>query len=138
MALIYLLDTNMVTYIVRGRSEAAERKLLGLDPDEAACISVVTEAEIRYGLAKVPAATELKRLMEAFLASIHILPWGRDEARAYGDLRADLEAAGLTLGSMDLMIAAHAVATNATVVTNDEAFSRVPKISRTVNWATDL
>ncbi len=81
----------MVSYIAKGRSSAARTRLLGLKDDEVACISAITEAEIRYGLAKRPEATALKALMDGFLASIHVLPWGRDEAEAYGVLRAKLE-----------------------------------------------
>ena len=76
--------------------------------------------------------------MEGFLASIRILPWGSNEAEAYGELRAKLEAAGLMLGNIDMMIAAHAVTTNAILVTNDKAFSLVDSLSATANWATDV
>ena len=138
MTFVYMLDTNMVSYVVKRRSRAARAKLLDLKDDEIACISAITEAEIRYGLAKRPEATALRDLMEAFLASIRVLPWGRDEADAYGLLRAKLESAGKTLGSMDLMIAAHAVSTTAVLVTNDKAFGQVGDLSASVNWATDL
>ena len=138
MKILYLLDTNMVSYIARGRSQAARKKLLHLKDDEAACISAITEAEVRYGLAKRPQAAELKRLMEGFLASIRILSWGSNEAQAYGDLRAQLEGSGVTLGNMDMMIAAHAVSADAILVTNDRAFSQVESISATENWATDI
>ena len=76
--------------------------------------------------------------MEAFLASIRVLRWGTDEADAYGTVRAMLEKKGITLGNMDMMIAAQAIVARATVVTNDEAFARVPELSTPVNWATDL
>jgi len=133
-----MLDTNMVSYIVKGQSPAARAKLLSLGDDSIACLSSITEAEIKYGLAKRPEATGLRTLMEGFLASIRVLTWGRDEADAYGLLRAKLEAAGKTLGSMDLMIAAHAIATDAVLVTNDKAFQHVEEIFASVNWATDL
>lgn len=133
-----MLDTNMVSYIVKGQSPAARAKLLSLGDDSIACLSSITEAEIKYGLAKRPEATGLRTLMEGFLASIRVLTWGRDEAEAYGLLRAKLEAAGKTLGSMDLMIAAHAIATDAVLVTNDKAFQHVEETFASVNWATDL
>jgi tRNA(fMet)-specific endonuclease VapC len=99
---------------------------------------VITEAEIRYGLAKRPEATALKERMEWLMAAIRILPWGRDEARVYGELRASLEAAGKTLGSMDMQIAAHAVGAGAVLVTSDKVFGFVADLKGTVNWATDL
>jgi len=109
-----------------------------LNEDEIACISAITEAEIRYGLAKRPEATALKLLMDGFLASIRILPWGRDEAQAYGVLRAKLEASGISLGNMDIMIAAHAVTSGAVLVTNDKALGQTLDLHASSNWATDL
>ena len=138
MTFVYMLDTNTVSYVVKRKSRAARAKLLDLKDDEIACISAITEAEIRYGLAKRPEATALRDLMEAFLASVRVLPWGRDEADAYGSLRAKLESASKTLGSMDMMIAAHAISTTAVLVTNDKAFGQVEDLSASVNWATDL
>lgn len=136
--LTYMLDTNMVSYIARGRSAAARVRLLELKDGEVGCISAVTEGEIRHGLAKRPAATALKLLMEGFLASIPILPWGRNEAQAYGLMRAGLERAGMGLGNMDMMIAAHAVATGAVLVTSDKTFAQVEALHASVDWATDL
>ena len=133
-----MLDTNILSYIAKGRSAAARAALLNLQIDEAACISAITEAEIRYGLAKRPEATALKFLLESLLASIRVLPWERDEAETYGRLRAKLEANGKTLGNMDMMIAAHAIASNATLVTNDLAIHRINGLRTPVNWATDL
>jgi tRNA(fMet)-specific endonuclease VapC len=138
MTFTYMLDTNMVSYIAKGKSVAARMTLLSLKDEEVACISAITEAEIRYGLAKRPEAIALKGLMEGLLASIRVLPWGRPEAEAYGTLRAKLEAAGKTLGSMDMMIAAHAIASRCVLVTNDRAFGYVEDLGASVNWATDL
>jgi tRNA(fMet)-specific endonuclease VapC len=133
-----MLDTNMVSYIARGRSLAARTRLTALKHDEVACISAITEGEIRYGLAKRPEATTVKAVMDGVLARLRILPWGRDEAQAYGVLRAKLEASGTTLGHMDMLIAAHSVSTGAVLVTNDNAFAQVDQLHATVNWATDL
>jgi tRNA(fMet)-specific endonuclease VapC len=133
-----MLDTNTVSYMADGKSKAARARMLSLGADETVCLSVITEAEIRYGLAKRPEATALKERMEWLMAAIRILPWGRDEARVYGELRASLEAAGKTLGSMDMQIAAHAVGAGAVLVTSDKVFGFVADLKGTVNWATDL
>jgi len=133
-----MLDTNTVSYMANGKSKAARARVLTLGTDEAVCLSVVTEAEIRYGLAKRPEAVALKERMEWLLAAIRILPWGRDEAHVYGDLRANLEATGKVLGTMDMQIAAHAIAAGAVLVTNDRAFGFVSDLKAIVNWATDL
>lgn len=135
---MYILDTNMVSYIVKGRSLAASEQLVNLSRNEVAAVSAITVAEIRYGLAKKPEATALKSLMDSFLASIQVLPWGTDEAELYGTIRAKLEKRGITLGNMDMMIAAHAIVTKATLVTNDKGFAQVDELSSSVNWATDL
>ena len=133
-----MVDTNTVSYIVKGKSHTARTRLAGLQQGEIACISAITEAELQYRLAKSPRASILGPAMEGFLTRIQVLPWGRDEARAYGTLRAKQGAAGKTLGNLDLLIAAHAISVNATFVTNDKAFSQVPDIQAIVNWATDL
>jgi tRNA(fMet)-specific endonuclease VapC len=138
MKSLYMLDTNMVSYIAKGHSKAARARMLNLENDEAVCLSAITEAEIRYGLAKRPEATALRERMEWFLSAVKILPWGRDEAKAYGALRARLESSGKTLENMDMQIAAHAIATGAVLVTNDKAFAQVDELHATVNWATDL
>ena len=72
------------------------------------------------------------------VTSVRVLPWGRDEAEAYGRVRAKLEKGGLSLGNMDMMIAAHAIVTGATLVTNDKAFAHINELTATKNWATDL
>ena len=88
---LFLLDTNTVSYIVHGRSASARATLLNLKNVDAACISAITEGEIRYGLARRPQATAFKALMEKFLDSIRSLPWGSEEAKAYGALRASMD-----------------------------------------------
>ena len=133
-----MIDTNTVSYIVKKKSPAARWRLSGLKGNEAACISVITEAEIRFGLAKKPDAAKLHAAVEGFLSKIRIHPWGREEALAYGQLRAKLDAAGRTLGNMDMLIAAHAIAIDAALVTNDKAFSYVEDLPSTVSWANDL
>ena len=133
-----MLDTNMVSYIVKGRSLAASERLLALGKDDVAYVSAVTEAEIRYGLAKRPEATALSSLMNSFLASLRVVPWGRGEADTYGRIRAKLERKGLSLGTMDMMIASHAITIGAVLVTNDHAFGQMEDLHATVNWATDL
>jgi len=138
MKTLYMLDTNMISYIAKGQSKSARVKMLHLEEDEVVCISAITEAEIRYGLAKRPEATALRERMEWLLAAMKVLPWGREEAKAYGALRAKLESCGKSLQNMDLQIAAHAVAAGAVLVTNDRAFEQVDDLGQTANWATDL
>ena len=138
MSRLYLLDTNTVSYILKGKSPAARARLAALGPDEVACISIVTEFELEFGLAKSPNAQNLRHAIQWFLARIQVLPLGSAEARAYGQLRAHQEAAGRPLESMDMLIAAHAIAVGAILVTADNVFNSVPGLAGKENWATDL
>ena len=138
MTRLWMLDTNTISYIVRGKSPAARAQLYRLRGDEVGCISAITEAELRYGTSKqAPGAARVAALNVLF-EKLQILPWGRDEAMIYGDLRAKLERAGKALGNLDMLIAAHAISANATLVTRDKTFSQVEDMRPPVNWATDL
>ncbi|MGA3132313.1 MAG: type II toxin-antitoxin system VapC family toxin [Terracidiphilus sp.] len=142
MSRLYMLDTNTVSYILKGKSPAARVRLASLGPDKVACISIVTEFELEFGLAKNPNAQNLRRAVKWFLARIQVLPLGSVEARAYGQLRAKQEAAGRPLESplanMDMLIAAHAIAVGAVLVTADNVFDSVVGLAGKENWATDL
>ena len=138
MSVTYLLDTNTVSYIAKGRSPAARARLEAESGTNAVCISSITEAEVRYGLARRPAAHALRAAVEGLLFKLPVLAWGSHEAAAYGELRARLEKAGITLSEMDLLIAAHALAAGAVLVANDGAFSQVADLRGIVNWATDV
>jgi tRNA(fMet)-specific endonuclease VapC len=133
-----LLDTNTLGYIVSGRSQAARAAMLEWAEQAPMTISAITEAEILYGLARRPEATRLRVAVEALLASVEILAWDSEAAMAYGTLRARLSAAGKSLSAMDMLIAAHAVATDAILVTRDAAFLQVEALRGVVNWATDM
>jgi tRNA(fMet)-specific endonuclease VapC len=132
-----MLDTNTVSYIVRGKSPAARAALDGLRGENIACISAITEAELRYGVAKQAPGLTRQAVLTRFFAKTRVLPWGSEQALAYGDLRARLER-GKILGPLDMLIAAHAISTNATLVTRDKAFAQVEDLRPPVNWAVDL
>jgi tRNA(fMet)-specific endonuclease VapC len=91
--------------------------------------SVVTEAEIRFGLAHRPYKAALRASLERMLSTIDILPWTSATARRYGPLRAELAARGKPLAPLDLMIAAHALAEGATLLTADRAFAQAPGLA---------
>jgi tRNA(fMet)-specific endonuclease VapC len=138
MSRLYMLDTNTVSYVLKGKSPAARARLAALGPNEVACISIVTEFELEFGLAKNPTARSLRRAVQWFLARIQVLPLGSAEARIYGQLRAQQEAAGRPLESMDMLIAAHAISLGAVLVTADNVFDSVSGLAGKENWATDL
>ncbi len=123
----YLLDTNIASCIIKGNSPAVDRRLVKVAMAQLA-ISAVTEGELRFGAARLPRAARLHSLIEEFLLRVAILPWDSDAARQYGQLRATLEREGQPMGNLDVMIAAHALAVNAVLVTNDHAFVRIKKL----------
>ena len=123
----YMLDTNMASYIVRGPGPALAAHLVAV-PMAQLCVSSVTEGELLYGLARRPGATALHTVVQEFLKRVDVLAWDSAAARRYGALRATLEAAGTPLGNLDTLIAAHALSTGAILVTNDQAFARVPAL----------
>ena len=133
-----MLDTNMASYLLKGKSPATRERILSLRPGEVACISAVTEAEMLYGIAKAGIGEQRMKMFHWFLQLVAIHAWGREEAAVYGRLRAKQEAMGKTLGPLDMQIAAHAISLGAVLVTNDKAFHQVPDLLSVENWATDL
>jgi tRNA(fMet)-specific endonuclease VapC len=131
---LYLLDTNIASYIIRGNVPAVRQRLVRI-PMAQVTISAVTEGELRYGVARRQGATKLQQIVEEFLLRVTVLPWDSDAAREYGDLRAELERLGQTLGNLDMMIGAQALAAGATLVTNDKAFTRIKKL-KVEDWTT--
>jgi len=132
MAIRYLLDTNTVSFYIRRSSSVLERRLRRASAVQVA-LSVVTEMELRYGLARNP-RLRVGPLVEEFLAGITILPLTSDVARVYGRIRAELEAEGTPIGPLDLMIAAQAVASKATLVSNNLTEFRRIRGLRCEDW----
>jgi len=124
MAVRYLLDTNICSYIIKGNRPHVREHLLRVPMTEVG-ISVVTEAELRFGVVRLPHARNLGLAVEEFLLRVEILPWDSDAARQYAPLRAALEQEGEPMGNLDLMIAAQALAAGTILVTSDRVFRRV-------------
>lgn len=128
----YLLDTNTISYAIKGKAPAVLSQMARV-PINQMFISTVTEGELRYGVARRPDATKLRQIVEQFLLSVRVLPWDSDVARVYGNFRADLERVGQPMGALDMMIGAHALAIDAILVSNDRAFTRIKKL-RVEDW----
>ena len=128
---IYLLDTNTVSDAIKQR--AAVLKRLTVVSPAAMRISTVTEGELLFGLAMRPDATRLSMATNEFLGQIEVIAWGREAARAYGPLRAQLQRAGKGLAPLDMLIAAQAISLNATLVTADKAFLAITDLV-VQNW----
>jgi tRNA(fMet)-specific endonuclease VapC len=122
---IYLLDTNIVSVLVLGRSASAAARFRGLRPAQVR-VSAITRGEMAYGLSRRADPARLREAISRFFAEVEVLPWDREVADRYGQLRAELEQSGAALGALDMQIAAHALHAGAILVTADKAFARVP------------
>jgi tRNA(fMet)-specific endonuclease VapC len=135
---VFLLDTNIVTYIVDGRSAAARDIMEDAIVHSIIAVSSITQAEILFGLERKPAATRLRTALTNFFRSVQILPWTTYTAETYAQFRVQLAKSGKTLSTADMLIAAHTAEWNATLVTHDKAFLHATPLIKVVDWATDL
>jgi tRNA(fMet)-specific endonuclease VapC len=129
----WMLDTNTVSYLIRNTPPNV-RKQVARRPQGALCISAVTRSELLYGVARNPQATRIAAVIHEFLRWVDTLDWTRAVADRHGALRAELEGKGIGIGLLDQMIAAHALALDLTLVTNDRALGRIKGL-RVENWA---
>jgi tRNA(fMet)-specific endonuclease VapC len=121
------LDTNTASYVIKGNFSRVRERLMKTPMAEVG-ISVITEAELRFGVARKPAAVRLKTAVEEFLLRVETLPWDSEAAQQYGQMRAALERVGQPMGNLDMMIAAHALAAQVVLVTHDHVFRRVKQL----------
>ena len=132
----YLLDTNAFSFALRPVSAEFDRRFEQTDLADVA-VSVVTEAELLFGLARRPLAHTLASTVHTLLGKISVLPWTSECAANYATIRSDLELRGKPMSVMDMMIAAHALAENAVLVTHDAAFRRINHL-RIEDWTQPL
>lgn len=134
--MMYLLDTNIVSYFLRGASPTLNQRILDSAP-EALAISIISAGELRYGLNRLTPsrrAAQLAHQLDALLTAVAVLALPPEAAQHYGTARSQLEAAGTPIGGNDLWIAAHALSQDLTLVTNNtREFERVPGL-RVENW----
>lgn len=134
--MIYMLDTNIASHVIKGDIPRILERLTAVPINELT-VSVITEAELRYGVAKRGNPQGLATRVHEFLIRVEVLPWTQDVARVYGNLRAACESVGVTLAPMDMMIAAHAKAAGAILVTGDRTFGFVPDGLILQDWTKD-
>ena len=120
----YLLDTNVVSHVMQGRDDDLLTRLTRL-PVGQVVMSSITLAELEYGLHRKGQPVRLRNALTQVLLRMDVLPWDELVAIRYGELCSTLEAQGINLSDFDMMIAAHAVAVNATLVSRDKAFAQV-------------
>jgi tRNA(fMet)-specific endonuclease VapC len=131
MSVRYLLDTNAASYAINKKNVAVDRHLARVAMVELG-ISAVTEGELRYGAARSGSAP-LQATVEQFLLGVTIFAWDSEAAKEYGRLRSAMEHEGRVMGSLDMMIAAHATALGLILVTGNRAFARIRRL-RMEDW----
>jgi len=129
----YMLDTNICIYVIKHKPVTVFQKLQNINPEDV-CISSVTYAELVHGVEKSAAVEKNRLALSMLLANMEILDFDVDAADCYGKIRAALEKKGTPIGTLDMMIAAHAQSLSYTVVTNNvKEFSRVSAL-KIENW----
>jgi tRNA(fMet)-specific endonuclease VapC len=113
-----MLDTDTTSYLIKGKPRVVEGKLAALAPSMV-CISVMTRAELQYGLKRLPTDHRLHLAVSQFLKIVRILPWDIDAADWYATIRHQLVSTGQPIGELDMMIVAHSLSAGAVLVTNN-------------------
>ena len=122
------LDTNICSYVLRRHPSAMLERFAHL-PREQLWLSAIVAAELRFGAAKL-ASPRFSAAVEAWLAGFDVRPWPVAATAHYAQARAALERSGTPIGGMDLLIAAHAIAEDSVVVSNNaREFLRVPGLA---------
>lgn len=130
---LYMLDTDISSYVIKRREPRLKERLADLRIDQV-CISVITRAELLYGVARSSSKLINRSVVTEFLQFVRVLPWDDEAADRYAEIRVALERLGTPIGNLDTMIAAHAHSLRATLVTNNtKEFRRVSGL-RVENW----
>jgi tRNA(fMet)-specific endonuclease VapC len=132
--MLHMLDTDTASYIIKGRPPTVEARLSALEPS-LVCVSVITRAELLYGLKRLPPTHRLHIGVRRFLRIVRVLSWDAEAADFYAEIRHELVSTGQVIGEMDMMIAAHSLAAAAVLVTNNTRhFERIPAPLILQNW----
>lgn len=125
MSSLYMLDTDITSYLIKGRHKELEAHFKTV-PASSICVSSITRGELIYGLKKLSSNHRLQIDVPFFLKAVRVLCWDADAADQYAQIRYSLESAGQTIGIADAMIAAHAISAEAVLVTNNvRHYSRI-------------
>jgi tRNA(fMet)-specific endonuclease VapC len=125
----YLLDTNICVELIRQKSPQVLARLTSHSIADIG-ISAITVAELQYGVQKSSQPAQNQQALDYFLLPLTIIPFDENDAMAYGQIRANLEAQGVPIGALDTFIAAQAVQYNLILVTNNvREFARIPGLA---------
>ena len=134
--MIYMLDTDICIYIIKRKPESVLKRLESMPPNRLA-MSVITFAELMNGAKKSQHVKDNVARLNALGELLEIRPFDQKAAVAYGDIRSDLEKRGEVIGGNDLLIAAHALSLDWTLVTNNEKEFRRIQGLRVENWVVE-
>ncbi len=133
--MIYLLDTDIASYAIKSKSPKVDFKLATV-PSSQVVVSAIGRGELLYGLKKLPPNHPLSVTVQLFLRNIRVLPWEPEAGEWYAEIRHQLVSSGQTIGQIDMMIAAHALALGANLVTNNTRhYERIQAPLLLENWA---
>ena len=128
-----MLDTNTCIAVIKRKPPQVLKRLSAYKVGEVG-ISWVTLAELEFGVAKSQHVEKNQAALDEFVLPLEIANFDRETARVYGRVRATLEKKGAPIGSLDMMIGAHALSLGATLATNNtREFSRIKGLT-IVDW----
>jgi len=130
---LYMLDTDMCSHIIKEHPVGVQQRFRKIAMEQL-CISVVTYAELIYGVERSSSKRVNRPVIEDFVRHLDVMDWNSEAADQYGAIRAELEAAGTLIGAMDMMIAAHAKSIKAVLVTNNQKHFTKVKGLKVENW----
>jgi tRNA(fMet)-specific endonuclease VapC len=129
----YMLDTDMCSHIIKEHPESVRQRFQTLALEQL-CISVITYAELTYGVECSSSRRVNRPIIENFVRHLDVMDWDTEAADQYALIRAKLEGAGTPIGAMDMMIAAHAKSVKAVLITNNQKHFTKVKGLKTDNW----
>lgn len=130
----FMLDTNTCIYIIKRKPPNVIERFRQTEISQIG-ISSITLSELLYGVSKSSKPEQNKMALTQFIAPMEIMPYDDEASQYYGDLRTHLERQGTPIGSLDMLIAAHALSLDCTLITNNEKeFIRIPNL-KIDNWA---
>lgn len=128
-----MLDTNICIYIIKQQSPAVLKRFMEYQVGDVG-VSSITLSELRYGVAKSTHQEKNAKALDEFIVPLEVVAFDEEAALAYGTIRTNLEKAGTPIGSMDMLIAAHAVSQGVTLATNNtREFCRIPGLNL-IDW----
>ena len=135
--MLYMLDTNICSYIIRNKPQSIKTKLQEVEQNHTVALSSIVVSELLYGATKKD-SPKLLRIVSAFIDNFIIYDYSKISAQSYANIRTDLEKKGEIIGANDLLIASHALSLGAVLVTNNtREFERVEKLVLE-DWSLDL